>query len=52
MVALRMAMDRIGFAFAPLRDASPSDIVAWARRAEGLGYDGVYLCESFADYHA
>jgi len=42
-------MDRIGFAFAPLRDAPPSDIVAWARRAEGLGYDGVYLCESFAD---
>jgi len=42
-------MDRLGFAFAPLRDASPSDIVGWARRAEGLGYDGVYLCESFAD---
>src|SRR6188474_3225649 len=43
------AMERIGFAFAPLRDASPSDIVGWARRAEGLGYDGAWLCESFAD---
>lgn len=44
-----MRMDRVSFAFAPLRDASPRDIVAWARRAEELGHEGVYLCESYAD---
>jgi alkanesulfonate monooxygenase SsuD/methylene tetrahydromethanopterin reductase-like flavin-dependent oxidoreductase (luciferase family) len=42
-------MDRVSFAFAPLRDASPADVVGWARRAEALGHAGVYLCESYAD---
>jgi alkanesulfonate monooxygenase SsuD/methylene tetrahydromethanopterin reductase-like flavin-dependent oxidoreductase (luciferase family) len=42
-------MDRIAVSFSPLRDASPGDIVAWARRAEALGYGGVYIPESFND---
>jgi len=42
-------MDRIAVAFSPLRDASPRDIVAWAQRAESLGYEGVFIPESFND---
>jgi alkanesulfonate monooxygenase SsuD/methylene tetrahydromethanopterin reductase-like flavin-dependent oxidoreductase (luciferase family) len=41
--------DRICFAFSPLRDASPAEIVAWARRAEELGYEAVFIPESFND---
>jgi alkanesulfonate monooxygenase SsuD/methylene tetrahydromethanopterin reductase-like flavin-dependent oxidoreductase (luciferase family) len=40
---------RIAVSFSPLRDAGLADIVAWARRAEALGYDGVYIPESFND---
>src|SRR5262245_31764899 len=40
---------RIAVAFSPLRDASPRDILAWAERAESLGYDGVFVPESFND---
>jgi len=41
--------DRICFAFSPLRDAPPAEIVAWARRAEELGYEAVFIPESFND---
>jgi alkanesulfonate monooxygenase SsuD/methylene tetrahydromethanopterin reductase-like flavin-dependent oxidoreductase (luciferase family) len=40
---------RIAVSFSPLRDAPPADIVAWSRRAEQLGYDAVYIPESFND---
>src|SRR5262249_10679751 len=40
-------MDGIAIAFSPLRDASPGDIVAWAERAETLGWSGVFIPESF-----
>jgi alkanesulfonate monooxygenase SsuD/methylene tetrahydromethanopterin reductase-like flavin-dependent oxidoreductase (luciferase family) len=40
---------RIAVAFSPLRDASPRDILAWAERAEALGYEGVFVPESFND---
>jgi len=42
-------MDRIALAFSPLRDASPRDIVAWSERAEALGYEAVFIPESFCD---
>jgi alkanesulfonate monooxygenase SsuD/methylene tetrahydromethanopterin reductase-like flavin-dependent oxidoreductase (luciferase family) len=42
-------MARIALAFSPLRDASPRDIVAWGRRAEDLGFDGVFIPESYCD---
>jgi alkanesulfonate monooxygenase SsuD/methylene tetrahydromethanopterin reductase-like flavin-dependent oxidoreductase (luciferase family) len=42
-------MDRIAVAFSPLRDASPQDILSWSRRAEGLGFAGVFIPESFND---
>jgi alkanesulfonate monooxygenase SsuD/methylene tetrahydromethanopterin reductase-like flavin-dependent oxidoreductase (luciferase family) len=42
-------MGPIALAFSPLRDASPADIVAWAVRAEALGYEGVFIPESFND---
>src|SRR5262249_166731 len=42
-------MDRTAVAFSPLRDASPADILAWSRRAESLGYSGVFIPESFND---
>ncbi len=42
-------MARIALAFSPLRDASPRDVVAWARRAEALGYEGVFIPESYCD---
>jgi alkanesulfonate monooxygenase SsuD/methylene tetrahydromethanopterin reductase-like flavin-dependent oxidoreductase (luciferase family) len=42
-------MERIAVAFSPLRDASPHDIVGWARRAEALGYEAVFIPESFND---
>src|SRR5579884_4130443 len=41
--------DRTAFAFSPLRDATPADILAWARRAEALGYEAVFIPESFND---
>src|SRR5215468_1649216 len=42
-------MDRIAVAFSPLRDAPPGDILAWSRRAEALGFAGVFIPESFND---
>jgi len=42
-------MDRIAVAFSPLRDASPRDILAWSERAEALGYEAVFIPESFND---
>src|SRR4029453_19016563 len=42
-------MDRIAVAFSPLRDAPPQDILAWSRRAEELGFAGVFIPESFND---
>jgi 5,10-methylenetetrahydromethanopterin reductase len=42
-------MDRIAVAFSPLRDAQPHEILAWSRRAEGLGFAGVFIPESFND---
>src|SRR5437867_6735426 len=42
-------MQRIALAFSPLRDASPRDIVAWAVRAEALGFEAVFIPESFND---
>ncbi|HZP41560.1 MAG TPA: LLM class flavin-dependent oxidoreductase [Candidatus Binatia bacterium] len=42
-------MERIAVAFSPLRDASPRDILAWSRRAEELGYEAVFIPESFND---
>ena len=41
--------DRTAIAFSPLRDASPRDIVAWAQRAEALGWSAVFIPESFND---
>lgn len=40
---------RVGFACSPLRDASPEDIVRWGQRAEDLGWEGVFIPESFND---
>src|SRR5262245_3852852 len=42
-------MDRTAVAFSPLRDASPADSLAWSRRADSLGYSGVFIPESFND---
>src|SRR4029453_18656969 len=42
-------MDRIAVAFSPLRDAPPRDILAWSRRAETLGFAGIFIPESFND---
>src|SRR5215470_12173698 len=44
-----MAASRIAFSFSPLRDALPEEIVGWGQRAEGLGYEGVFIPESFND---
>jgi alkanesulfonate monooxygenase SsuD/methylene tetrahydromethanopterin reductase-like flavin-dependent oxidoreductase (luciferase family) len=41
--------NRLAFSFSPMRDASPRDIVTWARRAEELGYEAVFIPESFND---
>src|SRR5262249_30730140 len=40
---------RVAFSFSPLRDASPEELVGWSRGAEGLGYEGVFIPESFND---
>ena len=42
-------MDRIALAFSPLRDAPPRDILDWSRRAETLGFAGIFVPESFND---
>lgn len=42
-------MERISVAFSPLRDAQPDDLLAWSRRAERLGFEGVFIPESFND---
>jgi 5,10-methylenetetrahydromethanopterin reductase len=49
VVVYEAPMQRIAVAFSPLKDAPPRDILAWARRAETLGYDGVFIPESFND---
>jgi probable F420-dependent oxidoreductase len=41
--------DHVCLAFSPLRDAPPAEILAWSRRAEQLGYDAVFIPESFND---
>jgi len=41
--------DRVCFSFSPLRDAQPADIIGWSRRAEELGYEAVFIPESFND---
>jgi 5,10-methylenetetrahydromethanopterin reductase len=41
--------DRVCLAFSPLRDAPPDEILAWSRRAEELGYEAVFIPESFND---
>jgi alkanesulfonate monooxygenase SsuD/methylene tetrahydromethanopterin reductase-like flavin-dependent oxidoreductase (luciferase family) len=40
---------QISVAFSPMRDAGPQDIIAWAKRAETLGFAGVFIPESFND---
>src|SRR4029450_7562206 len=42
-------MHRLALAFSPLRDAPPQDILAWSRRADELGFAGVFIPESFND---
>ena len=42
-------MERIAVAFSPLRDAPPKEIIAWSRRAEQLGYEAVFIPESYND---
>jgi len=42
-------MDRIALSISPLRDARPHTIVEWGRRAEDLGFEGVFIPESFND---
>jgi 5,10-methylenetetrahydromethanopterin reductase len=42
-------MDRIALGLMPLRDAPPADILAWGRRAEDLGFEAVFLSESYGD---
>jgi alkanesulfonate monooxygenase SsuD/methylene tetrahydromethanopterin reductase-like flavin-dependent oxidoreductase (luciferase family) len=42
-------MDRTAVAFSPLRDAGPADVLSWSRRAESLGFSGVFIPESFND---
>jgi 5,10-methylenetetrahydromethanopterin reductase len=42
-------MERIALAFSPLRDASLRDIVTWSERAETLGYEAVFIPESYCD---
>jgi alkanesulfonate monooxygenase SsuD/methylene tetrahydromethanopterin reductase-like flavin-dependent oxidoreductase (luciferase family) len=42
-------VERLAVAFSPLRDASPADVVAWSTRAEALGYEAVFVPESFCD---
>lgn len=42
-------MDRIAVSFSPMRDAGPDDVIAWSRRAEELGYEAVFIPESFND---
>jgi alkanesulfonate monooxygenase SsuD/methylene tetrahydromethanopterin reductase-like flavin-dependent oxidoreductase (luciferase family) len=41
--------DRICFSFSPLRDAPPAEILSWSRRVEALGYEAVFIPESFND---
>jgi alkanesulfonate monooxygenase SsuD/methylene tetrahydromethanopterin reductase-like flavin-dependent oxidoreductase (luciferase family) len=42
-------MDRIALAFSPLRDAGPRELLGWAQRAEALGYEAVFIPESYCD---
>ncbi len=43
------AVGPTAIAFSALRDASPADIVRWARVVETRGLAGVYLTESYSD---
>ncbi len=42
-------MAPIALSFSPLRDAPPTEILAWSRRAEERGFAGVFVPESFND---
>jgi len=42
-------MDRIALGLMPLRDASPRDVVAWSQQAEALGFEAVFISESYGD---
>ena len=42
-------MDRLALGLMPLRDASPRDVVAWSQRAEALGFEAVFISESYGD---
>src|SRR5439155_186953 len=42
-------MERIALGLMPLRDASPRDVVAWSQRAEALGFEAVFISESYGD---
>jgi probable F420-dependent oxidoreductase len=48
-VRYAIPMASIALAFSPLRDAPPQDLLAWARRAEALGYAGIFIPESYND---
>src|SRR5581483_8056824 len=43
------AMEPIALAVSPLRDASPREIVDWARTAEARGFEAVFIPESYCD---
>ncbi len=42
-------MERVALGLMPLRDASPREIVAWSQRAEVLGFEAVFISESYGD---
>jgi len=42
-------MEPIALAVSPLRDASPREIVDWARTAEARGFEAVFIPESYCD---
>src|SRR5438309_709952 len=42
-------MDRIALGLMPLRDASPRDVVGWSQQAEALGFEAVFISESYGD---
>ncbi|TMB04025.1 MAG: LLM class flavin-dependent oxidoreductase, partial [Deltaproteobacteria bacterium] len=42
-------MERIALGLMPLRDASPREVVAWSQRAEALGFEAVFISESYGD---
>ncbi len=42
-------MERVALGLMPLRDASPREVVAWSQRAEALGFEAVFISESYGD---